>query len=112
MAVILWILFKMTLRQRMGDDAKRQAESGVFGSTHEAHGDMDVSITDGPFLSRLFSGRAFTAISHAFFMDLNALYVDLGLGFLIAGALAASVPNSWWPAFFLSNPPTLNQSWG
>src|SRR5712692_10067343 len=46
MAVILWILFKVTLRQRMVDDAKRQAERGVFGSTHEAHGEMDHSITD------------------------------------------------------------------
>ena len=112
MAVILWILFKMTLRQRMVDEAKRQAERGVFGSTHEAHGDMDVSITDGPFLSRLFSPRAFTAIAHAFFMDLNALYVDLGLGFLIAGALAAWVPNSWWQALFLTNHPALNEVWG
>jgi len=112
MAVILWILFKVTLRQRMVDSAKRQAERGVFGSTHEAHADMDVSISDGPFLSRLISGRAFTAISHAFFMDLNALYVDLGLGFLIAGALAAWVPNSWWQAFFLTNQPTLNEFWG
>src|SRR4029077_8383280 len=112
MAVILWILFKVTLRRRMVDDAARQAERGVFGSTHEAHGEMDVSITDGPFLSRLFSGRAFTAISHAFFMDLNALYVDLGLGFLIAGALAAWVPNSWWQAFFLTNNSTLNELWG
>ena len=112
MAVILWILFKVTLRRRMVDDAKREAERGVFGSTHEAHGEMDVSITDGPFLSRLFSRRAFTAISHAFYMDLNALYRDLGLGFLIAGALAAWVPNSWWQAFFLTNHPTLNAFWG
>jgi YHS domain-containing protein/uncharacterized membrane protein YraQ (UPF0718 family) len=111
MAVILWILFKVTLRQRMVDDAKRQAERGVFGSTHEAHGEMDMSITDGPFLSRLFSPRAFTAISHTFFMDLNALYQDIGLGFLIAGALAAWVPNSWWQAFFLTNHPTLNAFW-
>src|SRR5207245_10881141 len=58
MAVILWILFKVTLRQRMVDEARRQAERGVFGSTHEAHGEMDVSITDGPFLSRLLSPRA------------------------------------------------------
>src|SRR6266568_2899170 len=93
MAVILWILFKVTLRKRMVDDAKRQAGRGVFGSTHEAHGEMDISITDGSFLSRLFSSRGFTAISHSFYMDLNALYVDLGLGFLIAGALAAWVPN-------------------
>jgi YHS domain-containing protein/uncharacterized membrane protein YraQ (UPF0718 family) len=111
MAVIMWILFKVTLRQRMVDEARRQAERGVFGSTHEAHGEMDMSITDGPFLSRLFSARAFTAISHSFFMDLNALYVDLGLGFLIAGALAAWVPNSWWQAFFLTNNPTLNEFW-
>src|SRR5438132_1542014 len=111
MAVILWILFKVTLRQRMVDAAKRQAERGVFGSTHEAHGEMDVSITDGPFLSRIFSPRGFTAISHAFYMDLNALYVDLGLGFLIAGALAAWVPNSWWQAFFLTDHPTLNEFW-
>jgi uncharacterized membrane protein YraQ (UPF0718 family) len=111
MAVILWILFKVTLRQRMIDDARRQAERGVFGSTHEAHGEMDMSITDGTFLSRVFSPRAFTAISHTFYLDLNALYLDIGLGFLIAGALAAWVPNSWWQAFFLTNHPTLNAFW-
>ena len=111
MAVVLWILFKVTLSQRAVDEAKRQAERGVVGSAHEAHGEMDMSITDGPFLSRLFSPRAFTAISHTFFMDLNALYVDLGLGFLIAGAVAAWVPNSWWQAFFLTSNPTLNEFW-
>ena len=112
MAVILWILFKVTLRQRMVDDARRQAERDVFGSTHEAHGEMDMSITDGPFISRLLSPRAFTAIAHSFFMDINALYTDLGLGFLIAGALAAWVPNAWWQALFLTNHPTLNEFWG
>jgi YHS domain-containing protein len=96
----------------MVDEARRQADRGVFGSTHEAHGEMDMSITDGPFLSRLFSPRAFTAVSHSFYMDLYALYVDIGLGFLIAGALAAWVPNSWWQAFFLTNNPTLNEFWG
>src|SRR3989454_7897616 len=111
MAVILWIIFKLTLRQRMVDAARRQADRGVFGSTHEAHGEMDMSITDGPFLSRLFSPRALSAIAHSFYMDLYALYADLGLGFLIAGALAAWVPNSWWQAFFLTNHPTLNEFW-
>ena len=111
MAVIIWILFKVTLRERMVQAARKQAERGVFGSAHEGHADMDVSITDGPFLARLFSARGFTAIAHAFYMDLNALYVDLGLGFLIAGALAAWVPNSWWQAFFLTGNPTLNEFW-
>ncbi len=111
MAVIIWILFKVTLRERMVAAARKQAERGVFGSTHEAHADMDVSITDGPFLARVFSGRGFTAIAHAFYMDLNALWVDLALGFLIAGALAAWVPNSWWQAFFLTGHPALNEFW-
>ena len=111
MAVIIWILFKLTLRRRMVEAAGRQADRGVFGSVHEAHADHDMSITDGPFLTRLFSPRAFTAISHAFYMDLYSLYIDLGLGFLIAGAVAAWVPNAWWQAFFLTGHPTLNAFW-
>src|SRR6266571_2746290 len=53
MAVVLWILFKVTLRQRMVDDAKCQAERGVFVLTYEVYGEMDVFITEGSFLSRL-----------------------------------------------------------
>ena len=112
MAVTLWIIFKLTLRQRMVEDAKRQAERGIVASTMEGHGEMDMSITEGPFLARLFSPRAFTAISHYFYMDVYSLYIDLGLGFLIAAALAAWVPNSWWQALFLTNHPTLNEFWG
>ena len=112
MAVILWIIFKLSLRQRMVEEARRQAERGIVASTMEGHGEMDMSITEGRFLSRLFSPRTFTAISHYFFMDVYSLYLDLGLGFLIAGALAAWVPNSVWQAFFLTNHPTLNEFWG
>src|SRR4030088_3335485 len=111
MAVILWMLFKLTLRRRMVEEARQQADRGIVGSTHEAHAEMDMSISDGPFLARLFSPRAFTAISHYFFMDVYAVYVDIGLGFLIAGALAAWVPNSVWQAFFLTSHPTLNEFW-
>jgi uncharacterized membrane protein YraQ (UPF0718 family) len=88
MAVILWIIFKVTLRERMVEEARRQAERGIVGS------------------------RAFTAISHYFYMDVYSLYRDIGLGFLIAGAVAAWVPNSVWQAFFLTNNPTLNEFWG
>jgi uncharacterized protein len=112
MALILWIIFKVTLRERMVEQARRQAERGIVASTMEGHGEMDMSITEGPFVSRLVSPRAFTAISHYFYMDLYSLYIDLGLGFLIAGALAAWVPNSVWQAFFLTNDPVLNEFWG
>jgi uncharacterized membrane protein YraQ (UPF0718 family)/YHS domain-containing protein len=112
MAVVLWIIFKLTLRERLVESARRQAERGVSATNMEGHAEMDMSITEGPFLGRLFSPRAFTAISHYFFSDVYSLYFDLGVGFLIAGALAAWVPNSWWQAFFLTNHPALNAVWG
>src|SRR6202047_2964024 len=38
MAVILWIIFKVTLRPRMVDAASSQAEKGIVGSNMEGHG--------------------------------------------------------------------------
>jgi uncharacterized membrane protein YraQ (UPF0718 family) len=112
MAVIVWILFKLTLRQRMVDEARAQAEKGLVGSSMEGHGDMDMSITDGPFLRRLVSQRAITAISHYFVMDVSSVYIDLGAGLLIAGAIGAWVPESAWHAFFFTSNPTVNMFWG
>ena len=112
MAVILWILFKLTLRRRLVAEATSQAEKGIVGSNMEGHGEMDMSITKGPFLGRLLSPRAFTAISHYFYMDVYSVYIDIGVGFLIAGALAAWVPNSFWHVFFFTSNPTVNTFWG
>ena len=103
MAVILWILFKVTLRSRMVEAARAQADKGIVGSNMEGHGDHEMPVTD--------AGRAFTAISHYFGHDVYSIYTDLGLGLLIAGALAAWVPNSFWQAFFLTGNPTLNEFW-
>jgi YHS domain-containing protein len=111
MVGILAVAFKYTLRRRLVAEARDQAERGLKGRM-EGHGSMDMSITEGPFLKRLFSARAFTAISHYFWMDVQSLYQDLGLGFLIAGALAAWVPDSFWGALFLSDHPVLNEFWG
>jgi len=111
MIAILAIAFKYTLRARLVETARAQAEKGLRGRM-EGHGEMDMSITDGPFLTRLLSPRALTAISHYFYMDIASLWQDLLLGFLISGALAAWVPNSWWQALFLTNQPALGAVWG
>jgi uncharacterized protein len=111
MIAILAIAFKYTLRARMVEAARVQAEKGLVGRM-EGHGEMDMSITDGPFLRRLLSARALTAISHYFYMDLASLWQDMLIGFLISGALAAWVPNSFWQALFLTNQPALGTVWG
>jgi len=75
MIAILAIAFKYTLRARLLESARAQAERGLVGKM-EGHGEMDMSVTDGPFLARLFSPRAFTAISHYFYMDVASLWQD------------------------------------
>jgi len=107
---ILAVIFKYTLRARMVEEARAQAEKGLRGRM-EGHGAHDASVTDGPFLRRLFSQRAFTAISQYFFMDVTSLWQDLVLGFLIAGALSAWVPNSFWQSLFLARQPGLSTFW-
>ena len=112
MAAILWVLFKLTLRDRMVAEAQAQADKGIVASTMEGHGEMDMSVAGGPFLRRLFNADAYTAISHYFFMDAYSIYVDLVAGLLIAGALAAWVPTSFWHAFFFTSNRTVNAFWG
>lgn len=111
MIMILALLFRWTLKPGMIEEARRQAEQGRRGRM-QGHAEMDMSITEGPFLKRLFSGRGLTAISHNFWGDVTSVWTDIGLGLLIAGALAAWVPASFWQGFFLTSHPVLSQVWG
>ncbi len=89
MVILIALIFRLTLTPRLVQMA------------------MDMSVEGGPFLRRLFSARGFTAVSHLFVMDWASVWVDVLGGFLIAGALAAWVPESFWQAFFLTGNPTL-----
>src|SRR4030081_3454618 len=111
MIVVLALLFRWTLRPQLVEEARRNAERGLRGRM-EGHAAMDMAITEGPFLRRLVSGRAFTAISHNFWMDVTSVWTDIGLALLIAGALAVWVPASFWQAFFLTAHPVLSEIWG
>jgi uncharacterized membrane protein YraQ (UPF0718 family) len=111
MIVLLAFAFRLTLSRRLVDQARAQAEKGVAGRM-EGHAAMDMSVTEGAFFRRLFSSRAFTAVSHHFVMDVYSIWVDLAVGFLIAGAVAAWIPSSFWSAFFLTNDPVAAEIWG
>jgi len=106
MIIFIGLIFHFTLTPGLVQMAETQAEKGLVGRM-EGHASMDMSVSGGTFLSRLFSGRGFTAVSNYFVMDWASVRVDIVLGLLIAGALAAWVPNSFWRAFFFSSNPTI-----
>jgi len=106
MIVFIGLIFHFTLTPGLVQMAETQAEKGLAGRM-EGHASMDMSVSGGTFLSRLFSGRGFTAVSNYFVMDWASVWVDIVLGLLIAGALAAWVPDSFWRAFFFSSNPTI-----
>ena len=106
MVIFIAVLFRLTLTPKLVQRAKEQAEKGLTGRM-EGHAAMDMSVSGGSFFSRLLSRRGFTAVSNFFVMDWASVWVDIVLGLLIAGALAAWVPNSFWNAFFFSNNPTI-----
>lgn len=112
MIVILAVLFRLFVRSRLIDAARRQAERGVAG-VMEGHAAMDMSVQgEGSFWRRLFSPQGFTSVSHVFGMEWAAILRDLVLGLLIAGAIAAWVPESFWQAFFFTHHPILSGLWG
>jgi uncharacterized membrane protein YraQ (UPF0718 family) len=105
MIVVLAVLFRLFLRQRLLRQAEEQADRGLAGSM-EGHAAMDMSIGgQGSFVRRLFSRDGFTSVAHIFVMEWAAILRDLVAGLLIAGAIAAWVPDSFWHTFFLADHP-------
>ena len=112
MIVVLAVLFRLFVRARVIEAAREQADRGLAGSM-EGHAAMDMSVQGkGSFWRRLFSGRGFTAVSHVFVMEWAAILRDLIIGLLIAGAIAAWVPESFWHNFFITDHPMLSVVWG
>src|ERR1700733_7426371 len=112
MIVALAVLFRLFVRTRLVDAARRQADRGLAGSM-EGHAAMDMSVQrEGSFWQRLLSREGFTSVAHVFVMEWAAILRDLVVGLLIAGAIAAWVPESFWQHFFFADHPVLSAFWG
>jgi len=112
MIVLLAILFRLFLSQRLVAEARAQADKGVLGSM-EGHAEMDMSVkSEGSWWQRLRTAQGYTATATYFVMDWAAIWRDIAIGLLVAGALAAWVPHSWWQSLFLVDHPTAAKFWG
>ena len=113
MIVLLALVFRLFLSRRLVEEARTEAEKGRLGSM-EGHAEMDMSVQAGgrSLWQRLRSPQGFTATANYFVMDWAAIWKDIFGGLLIAGALAAWVPNSFWRSFFFEHHRTVAKLWG
>jgi uncharacterized membrane protein YraQ (UPF0718 family) len=112
MIVLLAVLFRLFLRSRLLADARVQADRGIAGSM-EGHAAMDMSVGgEGSVLRRLGSPAGVTSVSHVFVMEWAAVIRDIVIGLLIAGAVAAWVPMTFWESFFFTDHPVVSAIWG
>ncbi|GHF08399.1 MULTISPECIES: permease [Streptomyces] len=112
MIAVLALLFRAFLREDLLRGAREQAGRGLAGSM-EGHAAMDMSVQrEGTFLQRLLSPEGFTSTAHVFVMEWAAVLRDLVIGLLVAGAIAAWVPDSFWRAFFFEGHPLAAKAWG
>ena len=94
MIAALALLFRAFLTRRLLEEARAEAARGRLGSM-EGHAEMEM-----------------TEISHVYVMEWAAVLRDVAAGLLIAGALAAWVPDSWWRSLFLAGHPAVAKLWG
>lgn len=113
MIIVLALLFKRYLSPQLVTMATKQAEKGLAGKM-EGHADMaDMSVKGSqPVLQKLVSPEGITATSHYYVLDWASVWTDLGLGLLLAGAIAAWVPVLFFHKFFLTSHPLLSAIWG
>ncbi len=112
MVVLLVVLFRLFLNRNLLAQAREQADKGLTGRM-EGHAEMDMSVSGGGTLwQRITSEQGFAAISHYFVMDWASVWLDIGGRLLIAGALAAWVPDEFWQSFFIVDHPLVAKLWG
>src|SRR5947208_13276657 len=111
MVVLMAFLFRRFLSRKHIAEARAQADRGLKGKM-EGHAEMDMSVTEGSLWQRITSKDGFTATSHYFVMDFAAVWKEIAIGLLIAGALAAWVPPNCWQKFFLVSHPVAAKVWG
>jgi uncharacterized membrane protein YraQ (UPF0718 family) len=112
LALLLRVVLRRSRGRRLVDAARVQADKGLAGSM-EGHAAMDMSVQrDGPLWRRLLSREGYTSVSHVFVMEWAAIWRDLVIGLLAAGAIGAWVPDAFWSDVFLTAHPDAAAVWG
>jgi uncharacterized membrane protein YraQ (UPF0718 family) len=97
LVAIMAVLVRATYPARLVEQARHHPEQGV------AHEHQMAPVPGGTAWDKLRRPETRIRIAQNFVMDWSMLWKDLVLGFLIAGALSAFVPEQVWAALFLKD---------
>src|SRR5499427_3276009 len=87
MIVLMAVAFRLFVRTRLIEAARRQADRGLAGSM-EGHAAMDMSIqARGSFWRRLASRDGYTSVSHIFVMEWATMIRNIIINLLITRAV-------------------------
>lgn len=100
LVMMVMLGFQLLVSEKIIQLTKKHIEEGEVGKM-ESH-----------VHTQMMTADSFTAMSHYFMMDVVAIWKDIFLGLLIAGALAAWVPAQAWNIFFLQSHPSIATFWG
>ena len=100
MLVLIGVGYRLLLPKKLAAEAVEHAKSDA-SSSMEGHAAMAMGERSGSWFQRLTSRKGWVAISHCYVMNWSMVWKDILIGLLIAGALGAWVPDSFWQGFFL-----------
>ena len=95
LVLVMSLIVRATYPRRLVEEARSYPEAG---GGHD-HGDM--AEAGGTLGQKLARRDTWVQVAHGFVMDWSMLWKDVVLGFVIAGALAAFVPDGVWQALFV-----------
>ncbi len=96
LVAIMSLLVRLTYPRDLVEAARRHPEEG---KGHEHH---TMAAEGATWRDRLANPKTPVLVAQNFAMEWSMLWKDLALGFVIAGFLAAFVPQGFWKALFLS----------
>jgi uncharacterized membrane protein YraQ (UPF0718 family) len=94
------------------DKPKTLVKASLLGAASSSCSYASVALARSIFKKGGNFTAGITATSHFFVMDWVSIWTDIVLGLLIAGALAAWVPQHVWQAIFFVKHPLLADVWG
>jgi uncharacterized membrane protein YraQ (UPF0718 family) len=98
---VMWPLAALTLPKRLVEEARAHTQKAEAASDHCGH---DQS-AEGDETPSWRTRDAWSRVGRAFLMDWQMVARDIVIGFLVAGYLAALVPDAFWNRLFLTGHP-------